>query len=389
MKKYTKALILIGVTLGILTAVFYVSYNHADGKASAEVSTIVANTQYSPVETAYFLANFPHSGTHDFNGTYQFADDITVYDKYGVNFTSRYINVTVTLSGSYWYLQYNIYNSSSESTATKYMRFSVNKSTTNYTYIYYGERANTSSSYTSTSIWSSQTNIYNNDNNYRIAFGSTTIINADSKSPKIMLDLAKFLSVYVPPITSKTLENGFYFADWDTSTLNQGDYLNLEFTCYYLADGTWDNQKTFTTISIGNPFGPTTTNDKRIYFYDARDETNYLIVSDTYGNINTSFYLLLEEEQTVPINGISEGLYKAPRAAVQAMLHAYSLGFTDGANYNILTQGTGGVIGAIFSGLFGQIFAVEIIPGFPLYIFILIPVVFTILSLVLWLMRGR
>lgn len=71
---------------------------------------------------------------------------------------------------------------------------------------------------------------------------------------------------------------------------------------------------------------------------------------------------------------------------------AYTLAnnyYDKGFNTNVISDSTSGVISALFSGLFGSIFAVEIFPNFPLYIFILIPVVFAILSLVLWLMRGR
>ena len=63
--------------------------------------------------------------------------------------------------------------------------------------------------------------------------------------------------------------------------------------------------------------------------------------------------------------------------------------YNAGLNTNIISDTTTGILDALFSGLFGSIFAVEIFPGFPLYIFILIPVVFAILSLVLWLMRGK
>lgn len=67
----------------------------------------------------------------------------------------------------------------------------------------------------------------------------------------------------------------------------------------------------------------------------------------------------------------------------------YTDGVTAGENTSILGGNTTGLISQIFNALFGTIFAVEIFPGFPLYIFILIPVVFGIIGILLWLIRGK
>lgn len=67
----------------------------------------------------------------------------------------------------------------------------------------------------------------------------------------------------------------------------------------------------------------------------------------------------------------------------------YQIGYTDGINDNIISNNVTGLISAIFNGLFGTIFSVEIFPGFPLYIFIMIPLVFAVLGIILWLIRGR
>lgn len=79
--------------------------------------------------------------------------------------------------------------------------------------------------------------------------------------------------------------------------------------------------------------------------------------------------------------------------AVSPNTKSYDIGYTEGydvgINTNIIADSTTGVIEALFNGLFGTIFNIEIFPNFPLYIFILIPIVFGMLGLIFWLIRGR
>lgn len=112
-----------------------------------------------------------------------------------------------------------------------------------------------------------------------------------------------------------------------------------------------------------------------------------------------AYYIIkVETTQQVNDNIISQALTPIPAENIMSFWlwkfgadynAAYNTGYDAGMNDNIVSDNVTGVITAIFSGLFGSIFAVEIFPGFPLYIFILIPVVFGVIGLVLWLVRGK
>lgn len=75
--------------------------------------------------------------------------------------------------------------------------------------------------------------------------------------------------------------------------------------------------------------------------------------------------------------------------ATEKYNEGYAAGYDLGINTNIISDSTGGVISSIFSGIFGTIFNIEIFPNFPLYILILIPLVFSMLGVIFWLIRGR
>ena len=117
-----------------------------------------------------------------------------------------------------------------------------------------------------------------------------------------------------------------------------------------------------------------------------------LYLASNFTTLDVSIYQFLLQFYEIDENYIdlfAEQLVPPARALESASRIAYNEGYDDGIGQNIISDSTEGVISALFHGLFGNIFQIEIIPNFPLYIFILIPVVFAVLSLILWLMRGK
>lgn len=119
----------------------------------------------------------------------------------------------------------------------------------------------------------------------------------------------------------------------------------------------------------------------------------HIVVYDALNNsfAYSNFYLLhVPNDTSIPYDYkdffIDMGNYITYYALPTSI---YTDGVTAGENTSILGGNTTGLISQIFNALFGTIFAVEIFPGFPLYIFILIPVVFGIIGILLWLIRGK
>lgn len=365
MKRTTKVLILISISLIILAAVFVVSFNHTEETASAEISNLQAGVEYlvpmQPISNST-SANWQTSGNVVSESIAYFSGNYTVY----VDGTALFSSNLVTF----------------ERQPNAYVRYRLKQSSSMLLYIYF--QGNTwFYSVTGADVAGKTVSIVFTS----ITASSTSTGFNPTRFGYFKQDLLKVLSPLVLPPEQLTLDAGFYFLEFDTQLLNIGDTIDFNYTAYWCEENSWDNQSDFTGISCGYPFGPAT--DKRIYLYDENDQTNYKIISDNYGNLNVALYLLSDYEQVVTANAISQGLYLVPRGAVSSLLATYNTGFNDGLRYELVSGGVTSVINSIFSGLFGSLFNIEIFPGFKLYIFLLIPVVFAIVGLLLWLIRGK
>lgn len=121
----------------------------------------------------------------------------------------------------------------------------------------------------------------------------------------------------------------------------------------------------------------------------------YIPLNSVVGITSADFYNSLQSISN--LNVIEQDLYYIIRefnnelatTATEKYNEGYAEGYDLGINTNIISDSTTGVIESLFNGIFGTIFNIEIFPGFPLYILILIPVVFSMLGVIFWLIRGR
>lgn len=121
----------------------------------------------------------------------------------------------------------------------------------------------------------------------------------------------------------------------------------------------------------------------------------YIPSNSVVGITSADFYNSLQSISN--LNVIEQDLYYIIRefnnelatTATEKYNEGYAEGYDLGINTNIISDSTTSVITALFNGIFGTIFNIEIFPGFPLYILILIPIVFSMLGVIFWLIRGR
>ncbi|MBO5870014.1 MAG: hypothetical protein J6Q89_04620, partial [Clostridia bacterium] len=174
------------------------------------------------------------------------------------------------------------------------------------------------------------------------------------------VETADFVQLHIDKLGKDTL--GLYFVDVETAPLGDNQYV------IYLAANEYATSKYLYPLAYLYISNNITTGDAGVIaFFD----NCYKVDNDlAYYTIYESAYPLVYE------------------AALQYNL-GYSAGYTDAANDNILADNTAGVITQIFSGIFGSVFSIELFPGFPIYLFILIPAVFAVFGLILWLIRGK
>ena len=218
-------------------------------------------------------------------------------------------------------------------------------------------------------------------------------ITAECPSEATTITVGYYL-IYPPeiPSTADTIELSFHIISLLSSTIGNSEPLTpvISSTMYnYLDRQTGLQSGLFALTSLQD------TEPRELWrdYQDNEQLNGAVIIYVPSQTTITGQHDLLNCLLSISYNQYDALRYWGYGIAVSPNTKAYNLGYADGydsgVNTQIIGQTTSGIISQIFSGLFGNVLSVEIFPGFPLYIFILIPVVFAVVGLLLWLIRGK
>ena len=339
--------IIIGVAVICSAVIFSFSINYDSEKAEAEVSTIDLNVEYDMIPTQQTI----------YNGSTSFSN--IPFSSTLATFTIKRKNSSTIYSQTVNAFRYT-YN-----TSTNYsIEFGSNNFQNPYRtiMIYYTPSDGVSISY---SLYSGSWTTYFNTSINNIEYIHVNFQNLNTSSTNS--SIISFWNTFKNGNLKLMLNNLNFSITWN---ITDGTGAPTELT-----------PNTETTLQITPNIGygyPTSVSyvgsASDIQYYD---ETGEIVITNPTSNFT--------------IEGVCFSYYD------QGYQSGYDVGYNEGfvagedamINNNIISNNVTGVVSAIFSGLFGNIFAVEIFPNFPLYLFILIPTVFAVIGLLLWLIRGK
>lgn len=393
-KKLIYTLSIITIITAIAGLIIVVSFNKSDGEALAE--TIQTNTDYSlafpSVQTIQTIQEQPPQSSVNKWVTLNGNFNITIQD-IGYSLTGNKVLLFVG-NGN---VHYN---------------FTQTESTSNGLQVFFLFNNNYSAGFSQNILVFSGGNILyslKNNNFTHIDIKFTSLNTSTSLTAYETQAFSKFWqdlgNIVYNPTQYTTIEQGYYILDknkLDNATISDGLKLDLthKILTPSLESADLTGQRGYNIL-----FSESNVNSRITWNGSGSLYPNMLLSSDyeLYRRVNgvgriTYEIIKVETNQPVEDNIIAQALTPIPNESIMQYwlwgfgndyVSAYNAGYDEGITQNIVSDNVTGLISAIFSGLFGSIFAVEIFPGFPLYIFILIPVVFAVIGLVFWLVRGR
>lgn len=372
--KQHKALLYISISILALCAVVaagMLSYNTKEN-AIAETSTITPNTNY------IFNVNTASTITGNTSTTALSATQMTLTGNFNITFPDAN-----QISGNI----VEIEKAAKSGTTLGWKYITLIQDSNNYFRLNW----NPNQHFVAVERYNGSTTF--NVEDVKITFTSTT--RASGGNDALLQEAFAFLAPHLTEITGDLtiIEAGYYI-------INPNYY--SDFTSYSTLNTNFRLYQVETDSEIVSPLSTS----GQVQLYDTlevsqglyngiyaryENDTIPLTLYNANNDIVTAYIIQILNDTTTT-NSAFENILM-PVASYDVLPYwAYTLAndyYDKGVNTNIISDSTNGVIKALFEGLFGSIFAVEIFPGFPLYIFILIPAVFAILSLVLWIMRGK